>query len=77
MQQAGTLPAGVEIDSMEFGRRLAIERDVERLALEGIVEGRTTGATVGTIAWDEGGKFVIYPTLLGIKGELDFSLLSL
>ena len=69
MQQAGTLPAGVEIDSMEFGRRLAIERDVERLALEGIVEGRTTGATVGTIAWDEGGKFVIYPTLLGIKGE--------
>ncbi|GAA6059578.1 hypothetical protein JCM10212_000634 [Sporobolomyces blumeae] len=67
MQQAGTLPAGVEIDSMEFGRRLAIERDVERLALEGVLEGRTTGATVGNIAWDEGGKFVIYPTLLGIK----------
>lgn len=69
MQQAGTLPLGVEIDSMEFGRRLAIERDVEKLALEGIEEGRTTGATVGNIVWDEGGKFVIYPTLLGIKGE--------
>ncbi|GAA5906039.1 WD40 repeat domain-containing peptidylprolyl isomerase [Sporobolomyces salmoneus] len=67
MQQAGTLPAGVEIDSMEFGRRLAIERDVEKLALEGIEEGRPTGATVGNIVWDEGGKFVIYPTLLGIK----------
>ncbi|GAA5872288.1 hypothetical protein JCM1840_004117 [Sporobolomyces johnsonii] len=67
MQQAGTMPAGVKVDSMEFGRRLAIEKDVEKLALEGVLEGRTTGASVGTIAWDEGGKFVIYPTLLGIK----------
>lgn len=67
MQQAGT--AGVELDSMEFGRRLAVERELERLALEAVVEGTRGGtASIGQPAWDEGGKFVLYPTLLGIKG---------
>lgn len=65
MQQAGT--AGVKLDSMEFGRRLAQERDLEKNALENVLEGRI-GVGVGTPAWDEGGKFVLYPTLLGIKG---------
>ncbi|GAA6019190.1 hypothetical protein JCM8202_000928 [Rhodotorula sphaerocarpa] len=66
MQQAGT--AGVELDSMEFGRRLAVERELERLALEAVVEGTRGGtASIGQPAWDEGGKFVLYPTLLGIK----------
>lgn len=68
MQQAGTLPSGVNLDSMEFGRRLASEKELERNALEAVKEGRTS-VGVGRAVWDEGGKFVIYPTLLGIKGQ--------
>lgn len=67
MQQAGT--AGVKIDSMEFGRRLAVERDLEKSALEGVLSGTVGAVGVGKAAWDEGGNFVLYPTLLGIKGE--------
>lgn len=67
MQQAGT--AGVRIDSMEFGRRLAVERDLEKNALEGVLSGTVGAVGVGRAAWDEGGSFVLYPTLLGIKGE--------
>ncbi|KDE08493.1 peptidylprolyl isomerase [Microbotryum lychnidis-dioicae p1A1 Lamole] len=64
MQQAGT--AGVKMDSMEFGRRLATERELEKGALEAVLENRS-GISVGAPVWDEGGKFVIYPTMLGIK----------
>ncbi|KAK4047441.1 Peptidyl-prolyl cis-trans isomerase cyp15 [Microbotryomycetes sp. JL221] len=64
MQQAGT--AGVKLDSMEFGRRLAQERDLEKQALDCVIEGRI-GVGVGQPVWDEGGKFVLFPTLLGIK----------
>lgn len=67
MQQAGT--AGVRLDSMEFGRRLAIERELEKGALEMLLSGVGDGVGVGCAAWDESGKFVLYPTLLGIKGE--------
>lgn len=66
MQQAGT--AGGRLDSMEFGRRLAVERELERLALDAVKAGTPGSVGVGTAAWDEGGKFVLYPTLLGIKG---------
>ncbi|GJN94391.1 hypothetical protein Rhopal_007471-T1 [Rhodotorula paludigena] len=66
MQQAGT--AGVALDSMEFGRRLAVERELEKLALDAVVEGHAgSTASVGQPVWDEGGKFVLYPTMLGIK----------
>ncbi|KAK4704076.1 peptidylprolyl isomerase domain and WD repeat-containing protein 1, partial [Phenoliferia sp. Uapishka_3] len=68
MQQAGT--AGGRLDSMEFGRRLAVERELERLALDAVKNGTPGSVGVGTAAWDEGGKFVLYPTLLGIKGVL-------
>lgn len=71
MQQAGT--AGTKLDSMEFGRRLAVERDLEKGALEAVLEGRIGGSGVGTAAWDQSGGFLMYPTLLGIKGSsLDF-----
>lgn len=60
MQQTGT---GVHrLDDMEFGRRLAVERDLEK---EG--EGKKAASTINLI-WDESGNFIIYPTLLGIKG---------
>lgn len=60
MQQAGT--AVHRIDDMEFGRRLAVERDLER---DG--EGQKVAATMNAV-WDESGNFILYPTLLGIKG---------
>lgn len=57
MQQAGT--AIHQLDDMEFGRRLAIEREIEK-----VKGGQST--TVNAV-FDESGNFVIYPTLLGIK----------
>ncbi|TKA54510.1 hypothetical protein B0A53_03203 [Rhodotorula sp. CCFEE 5036] len=66
MQQAGT--SGVALDSMEFGRRLAVERELEKLSLDAVKEGIVgSSASIGQPVWDESGKFVLYPTLLGIK----------
>lgn len=61
MQQAGT--SVYKVEDMEFGRRLAVERELE---LPG-PDGRIPGMWINAI-WDESGAFVIYPTLLGIKG---------
>lgn len=63
MQQAGT--AVYKVDDMEFGRRLAMERELEMPEPDGRVPGMWINAV-----WDESGAFVLYPTLLGIKGEL-------
>ncbi|KAI1793396.1 hypothetical protein LXA43DRAFT_241848 [Ganoderma leucocontextum] len=60
MQQAGTAISKVE--DMEFGRRLAVERELE---LPG-PDDRVPGMWINAV-WDESGSFVIYPTLLGIK----------
>ncbi|OBZ71584.1 Peptidyl-prolyl cis-trans isomerase cyp15 [Grifola frondosa] len=60
MQQAGT--AVYKVEDMEFGRRLAAERELE---LPG-PDGRIPGMWINAI-WDESGAFVLYPTLLGIK----------
>lgn len=56
MQQAGT--AVFRMDDMEFGRRLAVERELEK-----------SGLGLGNTAWDETGGFLLYPTMLGIKGS--------
>lgn len=58
MQQAGT--AIYKVDDMEFGRRLAAERELEK--------DERAWRTMNAV-WDESGNFVIYPTLLGIKGS--------
>lgn len=58
MQQAATAGQGLKLDDMEFGRRLAVERDLEKS------ESRTRERPV----WDETGTFLLYPSLLGIKG---------
>ncbi|TFK88196.1 peptidyl-prolyl cis-trans isomerase [Polyporus arcularius HHB13444] len=60
MQQAGT--AIYKVEDMEFGRRLAVERELE---LPG-ADDRIPGMYINAV-WDESGSFVIYPTLLGIK----------
>ena len=64
MQQAGT--AVYKVEDMEFGRRLAVERELE---LPG-PDGRIPGMWINAV-WDESGAFVLYPILLGIKGELE------
>ncbi|KAF8606860.1 hypothetical protein BDV93DRAFT_328735 [Ceratobasidium sp. AG-I] len=56
MQQAGT--AAHKLDDMEFGRRLAVEREIEK-------DPRVL-ATISAV-WDESGTLVLYPTLVGIK----------
>jgi peptidylprolyl isomerase domain and WD repeat-containing protein 1 len=63
MQQAGT--AIYKVDDMEFGRRLAVERELEKDERVG----RTTNCV-----WDESGNFLIYPTMLGIKGTPEIQM---
>jgi peptidylprolyl isomerase domain and WD repeat-containing protein 1 len=65
MQQAGTTVYRVE--DMEFGRRLAVERELELPGPDGRVPMRWSNAI-----WDESGAFILYPTLLGVKGVLLF-----
>ncbi|KAF8231741.1 hypothetical protein L208DRAFT_1467638 [Tricholoma matsutake] len=60
MQQAGT--AVYKVEDMEFGRRLAMERELEIPGPDGRVPGRWSNAI-----WDESGAFILYPSLLGIK----------
>lgn len=60
MQQAGT--AVHKVEDMEFGRRLAAEKELDLPGPDGKIPGRWINAV-----WDESGAFVIYPTLLGIK----------
>lgn len=60
MQQAGT--AVFKLDDMDFGRRLAIERDLDQNE-----SGPGGALRTATAVWDESGNFVLYPTLLGVK----------
>lgn len=55
MQQAGT--ALQKLEDVEFGRRLAIEREVETPALKNKVN----------VIFDESGHFILYGSMLGIK----------
>ncbi|KAF3768894.1 hypothetical protein M406DRAFT_62908 [Cryphonectria parasitica EP155] len=55
MQQAGT--ALQKLDPVEFGRRLAIEREVES----------TTLRNKANVIFDESGHFIIYGSITGIK----------
>ncbi|KAI0059530.1 hypothetical protein BV25DRAFT_1828764 [Artomyces pyxidatus] len=60
MQQAGT--AVYKVEDMEFGRRLAAEKEIELPGADGKIPGMWINAI-----WDESGAFILYPTLLGIK----------
>ncbi|KAG0171762.1 Peptidyl-prolyl cis-trans isomerase cyp15 [Apophysomyces sp. BC1034] len=55
MQQAGT--AIYKLDDMEFGRRLAVDKELEKSSQSHCVNA----------VFDESGNFVVYATLLGIK----------
>ncbi|KAK8020961.1 hypothetical protein PG990_006099 [Apiospora arundinis] len=55
MQQAGT--ATQKLDDVEFGRRLAAEREIESPALKNKVN----------VIFDESGHFILYGSILGVK----------
>lgn len=65
MQQAGTSIR--KLDDMEFGRRLAVDKELEK----------SPQAQYINAVFDESGHFIIYPTLLGIKGKLISRMLSI
>ncbi|KAI9833079.1 MAG: hypothetical protein M1826_000446 [Phylliscum demangeonii] len=55
MQQAGT--ALQQLDELDFGRRLAIERELETVAVRNKVN----------VIFDESGHFILYGSMLGVK----------
>ncbi|KAL9113677.1 MAG: hypothetical protein Q9227_002122 [Pyrenula ochraceoflavens] len=55
MQQAGT--AIVKLEEVEFGRRMAVEREIDSAAVKPRVN----------VAWDESGHFIAYGSILGVK----------
>lgn len=55
MQQAGT--ALQKLEEVEFGRRLAVERELENPALQNKIN----------VIFDESGHFILYGSLLGTK----------
>lgn len=67
MQQAGS--AVHQLDDMEFGRRLAVERELDASAQAGVCDARAnaTGAGTANAVFDESGHFILYGTMLGIK----------
>ena len=56
MQQAGTLSAE-PLDPVEFGRRIAVERELEHPALQNKIN----------VIFDESGHFILYGSILGTK----------
>lgn len=46
-------------DTMEFGRRMTIEREIDS----------NPEQAVSSVVFDESSNFILYPTLLGIKGS--------
>lgn len=65
--------AEIHLDDMEFGRRLATERDLDASALDAVGEAvrASTGGCNANAVFDETGRYIIHGSMLGIKGELD------
>ena len=61
MQQAGT--AIQKLDDLEFGRRLAVERDLENPAVQYKIN----------VIFDETGHFILYGSILGTKAINTFT----
>lgn len=65
MQQAGTLVS--KLDDMEFGKRLATEREIEKINGGQSATCNVRKLLLLMVVFDESGNFIIYPTLVGIK----------
>lgn len=72
-QEGASRDAGyVHLDDMEFGRRLAVERDIDTSSVDALGEGTracTSGCTANVV-FDESGQYILYGSLLGIKGKI-------
>lgn len=51
----------LRLDNIDFGRRLALERDLDAAVQAGDVR------ALGSVLFDASGHFVLYPTLIGVK----------
>jgi len=50
-----------KLDSIDFGRHMAVERDLEKAVTAGDL------VPPANVIFDESGNFILYPTMLGIK----------
>lgn len=68
-EKGAEVDGDVHLDDMEFGRRLATERDLDSSALDAAGEAvrACTGACTANAVFDESGRFIIYGSMLGIK----------
>lgn len=59
----------VKLDSMEFGRRLAVERDIDASAVDAVGEAvrACMGGCATNAVFDESGTYILYGSMLGIK----------
>ena len=56
--------ASASLDDMEFGRRLALEKELDKtISLYG-----RSGIAMSNVIFDQSGHFLIHATLVGIKG---------
>lgn len=65
LQTAGT--SGARLDEMEFGRRLAQEKQLDKQATEPGAVNASQGLRTMNAVFNETGHFIVYPTMLGIK----------
>lgn len=58
-----------KLDQMEFGRRIALEREISASSAQGPLSGlaNASSASLWNVLFDESGHFIIYASLQGIK----------
>ncbi|CDS01634.1 hypothetical protein [Sporisorium scitamineum] len=58
-----------KLDQMEFGRRIALEREIAASSASGPLSGlaNATSASLWNVLFDESGNFIIYASLHGVK----------
>ena len=61
MQRGG--PEALRLDSVDFGRKLAVEKDL----MDRAMEEPSVGEVVPSLCFDETGNFLVYAALVGIK----------
>jgi len=71
--------SSIGLDAMEFGRRVTVEQEIDRLCneydtqLNNILSNKTPNTTVivppptSTVIFDESSTFILYPSIFGIK----------
>ena len=72
--------SSIQLDAMEFGRRVTVEQEIDRLCneydtqLSNILNNKTTNNSVivpppiSNVIFDESSNFILYPSIFGIKG---------